>query len=93
MNLITLPFGKPRHHIGKLKGFAYLPFEAFLLAYVDAYIKLRVSSGTDLCTSKQPFLSLILLQTAQSEVCSLVQFRWTDYLVIWTQLVFPSVNV
>ena len=35
MNLITWP----RHHIGKLKGFAYLLFEAFMRAYVDAYME------------------------------------------------------
>ena len=40
MNLLTLPLVKPRHHIGKLKGFAYLLFEAFMRAYVDAYMKL-----------------------------------------------------
>ena len=27
-NLLTLPLVNPRHHIGKLKGFAYLLFEA-----------------------------------------------------------------
>ena len=39
MSLITLPLVNPRHHIGKLKGFAYVLFEAFLRAYVDAYMK------------------------------------------------------
>ena len=40
MNLITLPLVNPRHHIGKLKGFAYLLFEAFMRVYFDAYMKL-----------------------------------------------------
>ena len=40
MNLITLPLVNPRHHIGKLKGFAYLLFESFMGAYVDAHMKL-----------------------------------------------------
>ena len=35
MNLITLPLVNPRHHIGKLKGLAYLLFETFMRAYVD----------------------------------------------------------
>ena len=30
MNMLTLPLVNPRHHIGKLKGFAYLLFEAFM---------------------------------------------------------------
>ena len=34
MNPITLPLRNPRHHIGKLKGFAYLLFEAFMLAVI-----------------------------------------------------------
>ena len=34
MNLLTLPLVNPRHHIGKLKGFAYLLFEAFMQAYM-----------------------------------------------------------
>ena len=40
MNLLTLPLVNPRHHLGKLKGFAYLPFKAFMWAYFDAYMKL-----------------------------------------------------
>ena len=40
MNLLTLPLVNPRHHIDKLKGFAYLLFEAFMRAYFDAYVKL-----------------------------------------------------
>ena len=44
MNLITLPLVNPRHHIGKLKGFAYLLFEAFMRAYFDAYMKLLYPS-------------------------------------------------
>ena len=40
MNLLTLPLVNPRHHIGKLNGFAYLLFEAFMRSYVDAYMKL-----------------------------------------------------
>ena len=44
MNLLTLPLVNPRHHIGKLKGFAYLLFEAFMQAYVDAYMKLLYPS-------------------------------------------------
>ena len=40
MNLLTLPLVNPRHHIGKLKGFAYLLFEAFMRAYFDAWMKL-----------------------------------------------------
>ena len=39
MNLITLPLVNPRHPIGKLKGFAYLLFEAFMRAYFDAHMK------------------------------------------------------
>ena len=38
MNMLTLPLVNPRHHIGKLKGFAYLLFEAFMGAYFDAYM-------------------------------------------------------
>ena len=44
MNLITLPYVNPRHHIGRLKGFAYLLFESFMRAYVDAYMKLLYPS-------------------------------------------------
>ena len=44
MNLITLPLVNPRHHIGKLKGFAHLLFEAFMRAHVDAYMKLLCPS-------------------------------------------------
>ena len=44
MNLLTLPLVNPRHHIGKLKGFAYLLFEAFMRAYFDAYMKLLYPS-------------------------------------------------
>ena len=44
MNLATLPLGNPRHHIGKLKGFAYLLFEAFMRACFE-FRTLRVSSG------------------------------------------------
>ena len=44
MNLITLPSGYPRHHIGKLKGFAYFLFEAFMRAYVETYMKLLYPS-------------------------------------------------
>ena len=44
MNLLTLPLVNPRHHIGKLIGFAYLLFEAFMRAYVDAYMKLLYPS-------------------------------------------------
>ena len=44
MNLITLPLVNLRHHIGKLKGFAYLLFEAFMRTYVDAYMKLLYPS-------------------------------------------------
>ena len=40
MNLLTLPLVNPGHHMGKLKGFAYSLFEAFMRAYVDAYMKL-----------------------------------------------------
>ena len=40
MNLITLPLGNPRHHIGKLRGFAYLLFEGFMRSYFDACMKL-----------------------------------------------------
>ena len=40
MNMLTLPLVNPRHHIDKLKEFAYLLFEAFMRAYVDAYMKL-----------------------------------------------------
>ena len=40
MNLLTLPLVNPRHHIGKLKGFPYLLFEAFMRAYFDAYMNL-----------------------------------------------------
>ena len=40
MKVLTLPLVNPRHHIGKLKGFAYLLFEAFMRAYFDAYMKL-----------------------------------------------------
>ena len=36
MNLLTLPLVNPRHHIGKLKKFAYLLFEAFMRAHFDA---------------------------------------------------------
>ena len=44
MNLLTLPLGNPRHHIGKLKGFPYLLFEAFMRAYVDTHMKLLYPS-------------------------------------------------
>ena len=44
MNLLTLPLVNPSHHIGKLKGFAYLLFEAFMRAYFDAYMKLLYPS-------------------------------------------------
>ena len=44
MNLLTLPLVNQRHHIGKLKGFAYLLFEAFMRAYVDANMKLLYPS-------------------------------------------------
>ena len=44
MNLITLLLGNPRHHIGKLNEFAYLLFEAFMRAYVDACMKLLYPS-------------------------------------------------
>ena len=40
MSLITLPLVNPRHHIGELKGFAHLLFEAFMRAYFDSYMKL-----------------------------------------------------
>ena len=49
MSLITLPLVNPRHHIGKLKGFAYVLFEAFMRAYVDAYMKLLYPS----CLARQ----------------------------------------
>ena len=39
MNIITLPLVNLRHQISKLKGFAYLLFEAFMRAYFDAYMK------------------------------------------------------
>ena len=39
MNLLTLPLVNPRHHIGKVKGFACLLFEAFMRAHFRAYIK------------------------------------------------------
>ena len=39
MILLTLPLVNPRHHIGKLKGFAFLLFEDFMRAYFDAYMK------------------------------------------------------
>ena len=42
MNLLTLQLVSPRHHIGKLKWFAYLLFEA--RAYVDVYMKLLYPS-------------------------------------------------
>ena len=45
MNLLTLPLVNPRHHhIGKLKGIAFLLFEAFMRAYFDAYMKLLYPS-------------------------------------------------
>ena len=37
MNLITLPLVNPRHHTGKLKGVAYLLFEAFMRAMLMLY--------------------------------------------------------
>ena len=44
MNLITLPLVNPRYLIDKLKGFAYLPFEVFMRAYFDAYMKILCPS-------------------------------------------------
>ena len=44
MNLLTLPLVNQRHHMGKLKGFPYLLFEAFMRAYVEAYMKLLYPS-------------------------------------------------
>ena len=52
MNLLTLPLVNPRHHIGKLKGFAYLLFEAFMRAYSDAYMKFLYPSCLVRITSK-----------------------------------------
>ena len=52
MNLLTLPLVNPRHRVGKLKGFAYLLFEAFMRAYFDAYMTLHVSSGAQATTTK-----------------------------------------
>ena len=34
MNLLTLSLVNPRHHIDKLKGFAYALIEAFMPAYM-----------------------------------------------------------
>ena len=71
MNLLTLPLVNPRHHIGKLKGFAYLLFEAFMRAYFDAYMKLL----HPLCLVRwlpiintAPFLPL--LASVKSEICT-----------------------
>ena len=44
MNLLTLPLVNPRHHIGMLKGFAYLLVKAFMRAYFDASMKLLYPS-------------------------------------------------
>ena len=44
MNLLTLPLVNLRHHIGKLNGFAYLLFKAFMRAYFDAHMKLLYPS-------------------------------------------------
>ena len=51
---VNSAFGKPEawHHIGKLKGFANLLFEAFMRAYFDANMKLLYP----LCLVRQPNL-------------------------------------
>ena len=40
MNMLTLSLVNLRHHIGKIKGFAYLLFEAYMRAFLDANMKL-----------------------------------------------------
>ena len=63
MNLLTLPLVNPRHHIVKLKGFAYLLSEAFLLPILMPiwnFCTLCVSSGKPISQGQTAVTALSL---------------------------------
>ena len=73
MNLLTLPLVNPRHHIGKLKGFAYLLFEAFMRAYFDAYMKLLYP----LCLVRMVNWNIVLVISIMDQL--IISWRISDH--------------